>query len=128
MARSAAGAVTARQMAAVMGRSLGMREGTATYQTLHERVRAGLPYAALATLVARYALTGNEVVAVLRIPQRPLPRRKLAPRPPRAPPAPPAARRGRRGRVPAASPGGRGRPGGPGPAAGGRPGARERAA
>jgi len=78
MARSAAGAVTARQMAAVMGRSLGMREVTATYQTLHERVRAGLPYAALATLVARYALTGNEVVAVLRIPKRTLARRKLA--------------------------------------------------
>src|SRR3990172_832867 len=78
MAASAAGAGTARQMAAGMGRSLGMREVTATYQTLHERGRAGLPYAALATLVARHALTGNEFVAVLRTPKRPLARRKLA--------------------------------------------------
>ena len=43
---------------------------------LRERLRIGLPYAALAAVVAGFGLAGDDAAAILRIPARTLARRK----------------------------------------------------
>jgi len=45
-------------------------------EELRQRLREGLPYAALSALAAGFAITAEEIVTVLRIPARTLARRK----------------------------------------------------
>ncbi len=59
-----------------LGGARALRERTATYQALHERVRNGLPYASLESVGRRFGLDLQTLAAVLHLPRRTLARRK----------------------------------------------------
>lgn len=66
----------ARRLVDALGGARALRERAATYRGLHERVRAGLPYASLESVARHFALDLGTLAAVLHLPRRTLARRK----------------------------------------------------
>jgi putative toxin-antitoxin system antitoxin component (TIGR02293 family) len=60
----------------VLGGLKALRRRVARQEELRERVRAGLPYAALAAVIARMRMAPSEVTGVLHLTPRTLARRK----------------------------------------------------
>jgi putative toxin-antitoxin system antitoxin component (TIGR02293 family) len=60
----------------VLGGLKALRRRIARQEELRERVRAGLPYAALASVVARLSMDQDEITGVLHLTPRTLARRK----------------------------------------------------
>jgi putative toxin-antitoxin system antitoxin component (TIGR02293 family) len=69
-------AVTAQMIAETLGGPKVLRGRTRTVEDLRDRLRAGLPYAALASVASRFALGREALGAVLHLPPRTLARRK----------------------------------------------------
>lgn len=67
---------TARRLMDALGGARFLRERAATYQALHERVRAGLPYASLESVGRRFDIDLETLASVLHLPRRTLARRK----------------------------------------------------
>lgn len=68
--------VNPRRLCETLGGARVFRERQATYTAVIERVRAGLPYAALEAVATRFDIPQDVLVRVLRIPHRTLARRK----------------------------------------------------
>ena len=68
-------ASTAQLVLALGGKAI-FRERSATYDAVVNRVRAGLPYAALESLAIRFDIAQDHLIRVLHIPPRTLARRK----------------------------------------------------
>ncbi|OLC17191.1 MAG: hypothetical protein AUH29_02810 [Candidatus Rokubacteria bacterium 13_1_40CM_69_27] len=66
---------TARLLDTLGGKSV-LRERTRTYEAIIDRVRAGLPYAALEAVATRFEIPQEALVRVLALPLRTLARRK----------------------------------------------------
>jgi putative toxin-antitoxin system antitoxin component (TIGR02293 family) len=64
------------QLAAVLGGRNVLRERVASYAALIHRAEAGLPYAALEAIVARYQIPLASLARVIGVPARTLARRK----------------------------------------------------
>lgn len=66
---------TGRLVQALGGKGV-FRERPATYEAIIDKARAGLPYAALETIAARFDIPQELLVRVLHLPPRTLARRK----------------------------------------------------
>jgi putative toxin-antitoxin system antitoxin component (TIGR02293 family) len=66
---------TGRLVQALGGKGV-LRKRQATYAAVIARARAGLPYATLAAIATRFAISQNVVVRILHLPPRTLARRK----------------------------------------------------
>ncbi|MGH7324668.1 MAG: type II RES/Xre toxin-antitoxin system antitoxin [Candidatus Rokuibacteriota bacterium] len=69
--------VTAQLVEVLGGRAV-FREREATYQTVIDKARSGLPYAALEAITERFDIPHEDLVRVLHLPPRTLARRKKA--------------------------------------------------
>ena len=68
--------ISAARIVQTLGGPRVVRERAATYTAVVERVRAGLPYAALEAVAARYEIPEETVIRLLHLPRRTLARRK----------------------------------------------------
>jgi len=68
--------VTAGRLVKAMGGKRVFREPARSYEAVIKRVRAGLPYAALEAVAARFEISQDKIVRLLALPPRTLARRK----------------------------------------------------
>jgi putative toxin-antitoxin system antitoxin component (TIGR02293 family) len=68
--------VTAARVIETLGGARALRRRPSNFESLHEELRKGLPYAALEAVATRFELSREDLSAVLALPARTLARRK----------------------------------------------------